>query len=198
MIIFEDISKEIPYKILKKSHDQAIIKNQESIDAISISSYCKKSKEVNSRYVNLKYVKKNKFIFFSNYNSKKSDEFKNHDQISALIYWNKISVQVRMKGHIKKISGKLSDKYFSNRSKEKNALAISSQQSKPISSFDLVRQNYFNAIKEADLKKRPKYWGGYEFIPYEFEFWSGHKYRLNKRTHFKLSNDVWKKTFLQP
>ena len=109
-----------------------------------------------------------------------------------------ISSSANRPPQIKKISGKLSDKYFSNRSKEKNALAISSQQSKPISSFDLVKQNYFNAIKEADLKKRPKYWGGYEFVPYEFEFWSGHKYRLNKRTHFKLSNDVWKKTFLQP
>ena len=82
--------------------------------------------------------------------------------------------------------------------KKENALAISSQQSEPISSFDIVKQNYLRALDSANLKKRPEYWGGYRFIPYEFEFWVGHEFRLNKRYHYKLINKEWKKTLLQP
>ena len=40
--------------------------------------------------------------------------------------------------------------------------------------------------------------GGYRFIPYEFEFWTGHEFRINQRIHFKLINNQWEKTLLQP
>ena len=103
-----------------------------------------------------------------------------------------------MKAKIYKLDESLSDNYFKNRLKEKNALAISSMQSESISSFDLVKKNYLYALENQDLSKRPKSWGGYRFAPHEFEFWLGHKHRLNQRTHFKLSNGVWKKTLLQP
>ena len=44
----------------------------------------------------------------------------------------------------------------------------------------------------------PDYWGGFKFKPYYFEFWEGHKSRLNKREIFKLDNNDWTKYFLQP
>ena len=103
-----------------------------------------------------------------------------------------------MKAKIFKLDESLSDSYFAKRQNTKNALAISSNQSEPIRSFDIVKQNYLIALEKEDLKKRPEYWGGYRFVPYEFEFWTGHEFRLNKRTQFKLVNEVWEKTFLQP
>ena len=48
------------------------------------------------------FVEKEDFIFFSNYESPKAEEFSNHNQISALIYWNTINTQIRMKAFIKK------------------------------------------------------------------------------------------------
>ena len=104
MIQFENLIQETPYLIFKELYEEAIKANQTNIEAISISSYSKEKKEVNSRYVNLKLVNERKFIFFSNYNSPKSKEFENHNQINALIYWNNTNVQIRMKAFIEKTS----------------------------------------------------------------------------------------------
>ena len=81
--------KQVRDVILK--YDESLKANQQNIEAISISSYSDKNKEVNARYVNLKFVDDKKFIFFSNYLSPKSKEFNNHNQITALIYWNSIN-----------------------------------------------------------------------------------------------------------
>jgi pyridoxine/pyridoxamine 5'-phosphate oxidase len=103
-----------------------------------------------------------------------------------------------MKAKIKKTSNDYNQKYFFDRSEEKNALAISSNQSKLIDSYNQVKENYNKSLKNDDLKKCPEYWGGYSFTPYYFEFWEGHESRINKRETFKKINGVWEQSFLQP
>ena len=88
--------------------------------------------------------------------------------------------------------------YFFNRPEEKNALAISSSQSKPIDSYSQVKENYNRSLESDDLKKCPDFWGGYSFVPYYFEFWEGHQSRINKREVFEKMDCVWKQSFLQP
>ena len=184
MIEFRNLNKEIPYQLFKEKYDEAIYAGQKSIEAISISSYNKDINEVDSRYVNLKFILNDKFIFFSNYDSPKAASFKSHNQIAALLYWPTINVQIRMKAKIKMKSYEFNQKYFLNRSKDKNALAISSNQSKPIDSYSKVKENYKKSLQNDNLKKCPDFWGGFSFTPYYFEFWEGHKSRLNKRDVF--------------
>ena len=148
--------------------------------------------------MNLKFIDNKEFIFFSNYNSAKSIEFRDHNQITALIYWNSTNTQIRMKALIKKKSVKYNKSYFANRSKKKNALAISSNQSNPIDSFEKVLENYNESIKFDNLKECPEYWGGYSFTPYYFEFWEGHQSRLNKRDVYELNGEDWIHRILQP
>ena len=198
MIQFNNVNQETPYQLLKEKYDEAVDAGQKGIEAISISSYNKEISEVDSRYVNLKFINNDEFIFFSNYNSPKASAFNSHDQIAALLYWPSINVQIRMKAEIKKTSNDYNQKYFFDRSEEKNALAISSNQSKKIGSFDQVKKNYNKSLKNDDLKKCPEFWGGYSFIPYYFEFWEGHESRLNKREVYEKSNDSWKRLILQP
>ena len=198
MLTLDNISNEAPYKKFKLLFNQAYAKKQDYIDAIVISSFNIDSGEVNSRYVNLKYIKKDKWIFFSNYKSEKADEFKSHDQISILIYWHALNIQIRMKANIKKIDILLSDDHFKKRSLAKNAAAISSNQSHPISSYKLVEENYQKKLQESNLHIRPEYWGGYSFTPYYFEFWEGKENRLNKRESFKLVKSIWVESILQP
>ena len=174
MIQFNNLSQETPYLILKTKYDEALDKGQKGIEAISISSYNTKMHEVDSRYVNLKFITNDEFIFFSNYNSPKASSFNSHNQIAALLYWPSINVQIRMRAKIKKTSNEYNQKYFFDRSEEKNALAISSNQSKPIDSYNQVKENYNKSLKNDDLKKCPDFWGGYSFTPYYFEFWEGH------------------------
>ena len=197
MIKFEDLIQETPYLIFKENYKKALKANQKNIEAISISSYSNEKKEVNSRYVNLKLVNERKFIFFSNYNSPKSKEFENHNQITALIYWNNTNIQIRMKAFIKKTSKEFNQDYFAKRDEKKNALAISSYQSSPIDSYEALQKNYEICLRKNNLTECPDYWGGYSFIPYYFEFWEGHNSRLNKREAYKLQNDEWIHSFLQ-
>ena len=198
MINFINSSSQEPYKKLIKLYKKAEKANQSSIDALYVSSYSQTLKEVDSRLVNLKIVDDKDFIFFSNYNSKKSIQFNEHSQISAVIYWNTINIQIRMKSIIKKTFSDFNKEYFAKRSMHKNALAISSHQSKPINSYSQVKENYNKSLKNDDLKKCPEFWGGYAFTPYYFEFWEGREARLNKRKVYEKSDDAWKYLILQP
>ena len=198
MIEFINSSNEPPYIELKKRYYQALEARQKNIEAIIISSYSKKLREVNSRFVNLKLIDNNKFIFFSNYNSPKSIEFNDHNQITALLYWNNTNVQIRLKAYIKKTPKDFNNKYFLTRSNLKNALAISSDQSEVIESYDQVETNYNTSLLSDNLTKCPDHWGGFSFTPYYFEFWEGHESRLNKRQAYEKSDDGWKHFTLQP
>ena len=188
----------LPYLKYIEYYQKALEYNQSQMDVLLIASYSIDLKEVNARYVNLKFIDDDQWIFFSNYNSSKANEFTTHSQISAVSYWPSINVQIRMKAKIKKTSNKYNQKYFFNRSEEKNALAISSNQSKPINSYSQVKENYNKSLKNDDLKKCPEFWGGYSFTPYYFEFWEGHESRLNKREVYEKSDDSWKHLILQP
>ena len=198
MIQFNNLNPEIPYQFLKEKYDEALNAGQRGIEAISISSYNKEISEVDSRYVNLKFISNDEFVFFSNYDSPKAFSFNSHNQIAALVYWPSVNVQIRMRAKIKKTSNEYNQKYFFDRSEEKNALAISSNQSKSIDSYNQVKENYNKSLKNDDLKKCPEFWGGYTFTPYYFEFWEGHESRLNKREVYEKSDDSWKHIILQP
>lgn len=198
MIKFENINNEIPFMLFKSFYEKALLAGQKNIEAISISSFNTKAGEVESRFVNLKFVHNQEFIFFTNYNSPKANSFLMHDQIATLIYWSEINTQIRMKAQIKKTSNEFNQEYFVSRSKEKNALAISSNQSMQIGSFDMVKNNFMKSFKNDDLKKCPSHWGGYTFTPYEIEFWQGNEFRLNKRDLYKKNTNKWDHFILQP
>ncbi len=199
MIKFINLSSEKPYTHFQSLYEEALANDQRGIEAISISSYSQEMSEVESRFVNLKYIVNNEWIFFSNYNSPKAQQFESHSQISSLFFWSSINTQIRIKGLISKTSIEFSDEHFKGRTKEKNALAISSNQSKVIDSFDEVTKNFHQTLNEMTHDTvRPDFWGGFSFTPYYFEFWQGHENRLNKRHVFEQQEDEWIERFLQP
>ena len=78
-------------------------------------------------------------------------------------------------------------------------MAISSNQSQPIDSFDEVKKNFQKTLDTISPETaRPDFWGGFSFIPYYFEFWQGHKNRLNKRHVYESQNNEWIEQLLQP
>ena len=199
MINILNPSLEKPYVLFQSLYQKAIENGQKGVEAISVSSYNELLKEVEARYVNLKYIDNNEWIFFSNYLSPKANQFESHDQVSVLIYWASINTQIRMKAKIFKTSSEFSDEHFQGRTKEKNALAISSNQSQAVDSFDQVTKNFNETLEIMTSETpRPDFWGGYSFTPYYFEFWQGHENRLNKRHVFKQQDNQWSEQLLQP
>jgi pyridoxamine 5'-phosphate oxidase len=198
MIVFLNNNTEEPFKIIKKKYEEAVSKNQNLVQAICISSYNKRENEISSRYVNLKYIDDNKFIFFTNYNSPKSQDFITHENIAAVFFWDSINTQIRFKAKISKTSPLFNAKYFKSRSRFKNALSISSKQSMPIDSYELVEKKYNEIFRNNDLIQCPEYWGGYSFVPYEIEIWEGNEFRLNKRNLYTKDNTSWNHFILEP
>tara|TARA_B100000927_G_C16381095_1_gene435469 strand:- start:334 stop:930 length:597 start_codon:yes stop_codon:yes gene_type:complete len=198
MIKFKNLCLEQPYLIFKEKYEETIKANQKNIEAICISSYSKRAKEVNARFVNLKFVQNKEFIFFSNYQSPKANDFRDHQQITATLYWSHTNIQIRIKANISMTKKYFNNNYFKDRDVHKNALAISSKQSNSIGSYDEVIKNYKKVLESEDLKKCPDYWGGFAFIPYYFEFWDGHKSRINKREVYEKKNNEWIHYILQP
>jgi pyridoxamine 5'-phosphate oxidase len=199
MIKFLNLNSEKPYIQFKALYQEALENGQKGIEAISVASYDKVSSEVEARYVNLKYIANNEWIFFSNYHSPKANQFESHSQVSILIYWASINTQIRMKAKIYKTSIEFSNEHFQSRTKEKNALAISSNQSQIIGSFEEVAKNFQETLEYMTPETvRPDFWGGYSFVPYYFEFWQGHENRLNKRHVFEQQDEAWEEKLLQP
>ena len=199
MIDIRNINQSNPYIHFIELYEQGVHKKQNFIESACISTFNKKLGLVDSRYVNIKYIIDDKWLFFSNYDSNKANDIKSHDQISVCIFWDKLDVQIRLKAKIKKCSKKISDEHFNQRSYKKNALAISSNQSKVIDSYETVIKNYKEVInKKKLLSQRPSYWGGYQFTPFSFEFWQGHESRINKRLVYKFVNEEWVEYTLEP
>jgi pyridoxamine 5'-phosphate oxidase len=197
MIQFNNISQETPYLVFKDKYEDSLRAKQKNIEAISISSYSPSRNEVNARFVNLKFVNNKDFIFFSNYKSPKSQEFNQHNQIIGLLYWSNTNTQIRMKAIIKQTSIEFNKNYFAKRDRKKNALAIASDQSSTITSYEDLQKNYELSLKNNNLTECPEYWGGYSFTPHHFEFWEGHESRINKREVYELQNGNWIHSILQ-
>lgn len=198
MIKINNLSKSSPYLKFEKLYLNAITNNQKHVEAACISSYDEEKKEVNSRFVNIKFINNLEFIFFSNYLSPKSNEFSVNNKISAIFYWHKINTQIRMKAIIEKTSRDFNIDYFKTRSHAKNALAISSKQSQKISSYLEVKKQFNYVLENENLEICPEYWGGFKFKPFYFEFWEGHENRINKREAFTLINSNWESQLIQP
>lgn len=198
MIKLIDLNNSEPYFIFEDLYKKAIKKKQKHVEAIAISSFDKTMNSPDSRFVNLKYIINNEWIFFSNYESPKANQFVENSNISCLFFWDEINTQIRIKAKISKTNPSISDQHFSNRSKPKNALAISSKQSKEVSSFKKVKESFERVLSSKDVMERPDYWGGYSFTPHYFEFWEANEFRLNKRKVFKSADDRWTSVILQP
>lgn len=198
MIEIKNICQEKPFIIFKKIYNDALHAGQKNIEAAAISSYNKDINEIDSRYVNIKFINDNKFIFFTNYNSPKSKAFYSMNQIAVLFFWPSINTQIRIKAFIKKTPISLNKEYFKSRSADKNALAIASEQSEITSSYEDILIRYQQVKSNQNLMDCPDYWGGFEFTPYSFEFWKGDESRINKRHLHIKKGDNWKDFVLQP
>ena len=201
MIDIKKISIDLPYLKFINYYESALQNKQDFIEAAAVGSFDYKHKQPEVRFVNIKQIIKDEWIFYTNYNSLKAKNFVDCNKVSLLFFWGKINVQIRMKGFIGKTDKHISDMHFNNREFDKNIAAISSEQSKRIDNYeDVVQKFKKNKVHIKKNMVRPEFWGGYSFCPNHFEFWEGNKSRINKRHIFELSSNKtkWMEFFLEP
>ena len=195
-IIKEDLSQN-PIEQFSLWFSQAMEANIIEPSAMSLAT---SDDSIGIRTVLLKYFDERGFVFFTNYESKKSKQIQNNPQAAILFPWLALERQVKVIGSVEKITKLESFKYFSSRPRDSQLGAWASQQSSKISSRSLLAQQF------ASMKKKfssgeiplPDFWGGYRVIPKSIEFWQGRENRLHDRFIYELSSGQWTISRLSP
>jgi pyridoxamine 5'-phosphate oxidase len=149
--------------------------------------------EVSIRTVLLKTFDNKGFVFFTNYNSKKSQQIKQNPKAALLFPWLDLERQVKISGTVEKISTLESIKYFSSRPKDSQLGAWDSSQSSSISSRQALLMQFEsmkNKFKQGEVPL-PDFWGGYRVVPQRIEFWQGRENRLHDRFVYIKQGEDW-------
>lgn len=145
------------------------------------------------RTVLLKSFDRDGFVFYTNYNSRKSRELEVNPKAAMLFYWREFDRQVKIQGAVTKVSAAESLKYFASRPRGSQLGAWCSDQSAPVESRHAL-QMAFDSMKakfsDGDIPL-PDFWGGFRLQPIRIEFWQGRESRLHDRFEFVRNDAAW-------
>jgi len=188
-----------PRILFEKWYREAYRISEEEASAMALITT--KGNHPNVRIVYLRGEDKKGFWFFTNYNSNKGKELKTNKNACLLFFWSTMVRQIKIKGHVEKLSEKESDHYFNSRPRGSQIGAWASPQSEKIPNrgiLDAWVEEYTNLF-EGKKVPRPKHWGGFRFVPEYFEFWHGRESRLHDRiVYSKKKSGKWKIERLAP
>lgn len=154
-----------------------------------------------TRTVLLKGLQEGKFIFYTNYESRKGEHMRQNPHVSLSFVWHGLERQVHIEGSVSKTSAAESDAYFRLRPYNSRIGARISPQSRPIPSrVSLIKSFLAEASRYVGKEiPRPENWGGYEVTPGRIEFWQGRPSRLHDRMLYTLQpTGEWKIERLAP
>lgn len=138
---------------------------------------------VDARTVLVKGFDEHGFVFFTNYNSVKSEQLDGQPQCCLLFYWKELERQVRINGVADRISNAESIEYFNSRPDGSKIGAWASPQSMVVAGASWLKETfeyYAERFKHGEIPK-PPHWGGYRVKPSRIEFWQGRPSRMHDR-----------------
>jgi pyridoxamine 5'-phosphate oxidase len=153
-----------------------------------------------TRWVLLKNIVEGQLIFYSNYHSRKAEQFAANPNIALNFYWPELSRQVRLRGLVSQVDSELSDHYFADRPRGSQLSALLSPQSQVVDSRQFLEGQYQQLDKQWQDKTipRPTSWGGYQVQVDEYEFWQGRDNRLHDRFRYLRMEHGWQIDRLAP
>jgi len=153
-----------------------------------------------ARIVLLKGFNEHGFVFYTNYESKKSQDLIENPQAALVFFWAELERQVRVEGIVSKVDKEVSKAYFHSRPIGSQIGAIASPQSAVITDRSIL-ENKVSALTEQYEGKEiplPDNWGGYLVEPKHIEFWQGRSSRLHDRIIYDFVESAWKINRLAP
>ncbi len=152
------------------------------------------------RILLLKEVDNRGFVFYTNMESRKSDELLENPKAALGFYWMPMERQVRVEGVVERVSDAQADAYFATRARDSQIGAWSSQQSRILPQrVDLLQAISNNMARfEGREVPRPPHWSGWRVVPHKIEFWQQGDFRLHERELFTLVDGKWVVTNLYP
>ena len=191
---------ENPFTLFARWFEDAKATEINDPDAMAIASVDKDGMP-SVRMVLLKEVSEDGFVFYTNYESRKSGELLATGKAAFVMHWKSLRRQVRVVGSVEEVSSAQSDAYFATRHRGSRIGAWASAQSTPIN----TRSELAAAVEDIEARfegvdvPRPPHWGGFIIKPQEIEFWADGAYRLHDRFRY-IQDDAgnWVATRLNP
>jgi pyridoxamine 5'-phosphate oxidase len=153
-----------------------------------------------ARMVLLKGFDEGGFVFYTNYGSRKAGELADNPAAALVFWWPTLQRQVRVEGHVGRVSREQSAEYFASRPLGSRLGAWASAQSQVIESRAELEDRL------AELTERylggdvplPPFWGGYRLRPEVIEFWQNRADRLHDRLRYRRDLEGWAIERLSP
>lgn len=149
------------------------------------------SGQPSQRLVLLKDVSSKGFVFYTNLGSRKASELEQNPKVCLHFPWHPLERQVIVYGTAERVPASQVMSYFLSRPKESQLAAWASEQSRPVSTRQVLMQKF------AEIKHKfeqgevpvPSFWGGFLVKPHQIEFWQGGEHRLHDRFMYKQQAD---------
>jgi len=152
-----------------------------------------------SRAVLLKALEDEQFVFYTNYQSRKSSHLDQNPNTCMHFPWFALQRQVIVTGKVEKIDADRAEEYFLSRPLESKLGAWASRQSERVDSREALEKTYLEMQdKFGDNPPKPPHWGGFALIPETIEFWQGGPSRLHDRFLYSLQHNHWTVQRLNP
>jgi pyridoxamine 5'-phosphate oxidase len=153
-----------------------------------------------SRFVLLKGVSADGFVFFTNLRSRKGHELLANPRCALLFPWHPLERQVRVEGHAVELPRADVEAYFAVRPRGSQLGAWASHQSQVVRDRAALDEDY--AAAEARFEGTdvavPEEWGGFRVHPEVVEFWQGRTGRMHDRLVYRRADDGWATERLAP
>lgn len=140
------------------------------------------------------------FVFYTNLESRKSEEIRQNPHVALLFHWKSLLRQIRIEGRVTQVTDAQADAYFAGRPRNSRLGAWASAQSRPLAD----RATFEAKLAEAEARfpeeatPRPPFWSGWRVEPEHFEFWQDMPFRLHDRITFTRRDAGWVKGRLYP
>jgi pyridoxamine 5'-phosphate oxidase len=153
-----------------------------------------------ARMVLLKGIDPRGFVFYTNLESRKSEELFANPHAGLCFMWKSLNRQVRVEGPVERVDDEEADAYFASRPHDSQLGAWASDQSRPLESRAALEQRVdeFSRRFAEGRVPRPTYWSGFRVVPQRVEFWQERPFRLHDRLLFIREGEGWRRERLFP
>ena len=195
----EQVIPDHPFDLFSRWYKDAEKESSIEANAMGLATVSSDGKP-SLRKVLLKEVKDHRFIFYTNYKSRKGKEIQHNPSVALLFHWEAHERQVRIEGVAHMLNAEKSDEYFASRPLSSQQTAIASPQSEIIKDRDDLEQRFAKVALDEKALVRPDHWGGYAIEPTVIEFWQGRPSRMHDRIAYTKNDgkDSWSVHRLAP